>query len=201
MPIDALAALTATGFFENTDRTWPVATSMLERIPCEPWTSITVFERRRKASEPTTTTAWLPRAVETRSPRLTGVPTFASRPLTVALPSSLAMPGGTSPLASASEMIEQMLNAPTAEIHSRLFKSSPLEHDVPYAVAQLQSAPLELGLGPRRRPGRESLRGVLELRRGKEYGKHLVRVFLPVRRHVEDRAGREPRGRERHESR
>ena len=75
-----------------------------------------VFERRRNASDPTTTTAWLPRAVATRSPRFTGVPTLASRPLTVALPSSFAIPGGTSPFASASEMIEVMLNAPTPAI-------------------------------------------------------------------------------------
>src|SRR5437588_852933 len=101
MPIDALAALMATGFFANTESTCPLATSISERMPSRPFTSIVVCERSRNASAPTTTTAWLSRPVAMRSPRPTGVPTRAALPLTLAVPSSRFTPGGRSPLASA----------------------------------------------------------------------------------------------------
>src|SRR5258706_10133789 len=214
MPMEAVAALIATGFFENTDSTLPALTSMSDSAP---WllgpNSIVVCERRRNASDPRTITAWLPRAVATLSPSFTGVPRPASRPFTVSDPSSFATPGGRSPFASACEMIPLAPAAPNAAMrfnHSHLFTFHlslfsptayrlpltayclpPRENDVPHSMAQLDPALFELRLRPRGRSERESFHGVRQPRRRGEYREHMIRILLPIRRHVQPAARRE----------
>src|SRR5438477_2208007 len=199
MPIDALAALIATGFFENTESTWPVATIMSVSRPSRPFTSMLVFERMRKASAPTTTTAWLSPPVEMRSPSPTGVPTRAAAPLTVAVPRSWFTPGGMSPFASARAITAAAPPNAMMRSHVRLRSSIPAsrfsgEHDVEDAVPEAAPALLEFRLRPRRRPRREAARGVGEPGHGLEERQHLVGIVAPIGRHVQDAAGREPGG-------
>ena len=58
------------------------------RTPPDSPNSMIVFSRTRNASSLITTTAMLPEPVATLSRAVTGVPTTAGRPLTVAVPLS-----------------------------------------------------------------------------------------------------------------
>src|SRR5258706_5679946 len=205
MPIEALAALIATGFCENTESTLPVVISISESTPPRPPTSIVVCERMRSASLPTTMTAWLDLPVETRSPRFTGVPMRAGRPFTSAEPSMRFTPGGMSPLASAREITPPAPAAPNAPLAISMrsirlrpdcidVMSGPGEEDVPHRVAEIQAAALELGLGAPRGAGCISVGGVAQSLRGTQHREHMLGIVLPIRGHVQEPVRDEPRG-------
>src|SRR5688572_26588310 len=191
MPIDAVAALIATGFFPNTESTFPVETRRSVSTPSRPLISMTVSARSRKASPLSTTTAVLAGPVAMRSPMETLAPAFAAVPLMVARPSRRCSPGGRSPAASTSRMspltpaaprAANVLPLPWERAGERVasFSFCPFEDYVPYAVAQVQSALLELRLRPRRRARREGLGGVAQARRRRKHGQHVLGIVLPV---------------------
>src|SRR5258708_6527827 len=212
MPIEALAALIATGFFENTERSLPVVISISESTPSRPPISIVVCERMRNASLPTTITAWLNFPVAMRSPRFTGVPMRAGRPFTSAEPSRRFTPGGRSPLASAREIPPLAPAAPNAPLaismrNIRLRRaciddmSGPGEEKVPHRVAEIEAAALELGLRAPRGARCISVGAVAQSLRGTQHGEHMLGIVLPIRGHMQEAVRGEPRGGQRGEFR
>src|SRR5256714_5846303 len=75
------------------------------------------------------------------------------------------------------------------------------EHQIPDAVAERETAALELGLGPGLRPAGITGSGVAERRLGGENLQHLPGVFLPIGAGMHAGAALHPRGEQRDERR
>src|SRR6185369_8869126 len=200
MPTVAMGVRTVMGFLSKTASSLPFCSSTVRMMPgAAASVSMSVFSRSSSASPPTTTTALLPGPVEILSPASTAMPTAASLPFTVTLPCSRRMPdteGAPPPKPVAHETRPPSVDAPSAPVAANLRKYRrrslqsriclpPLKDDVPDAMAQPEPAPLELGFGARGRAFREARRRVAQRRSPGEHGEHVMRVVLPIRRHVQ----------------